>query len=139
MKGVTQIVGAILLILIAIGGAVAVLTWTRVTTRNYMNESEEQIDEDIQSSKAAFVIYNLTSNDITIKNIGKTDLKIDSFQVYVNNSRETITSYSKTGKIGPSENVTLTVTTDLKAKIYDVEVTGQYGLIDGVLSNTINW
>lgn len=139
MKGVTQLVGAIILILIAIGGAVGVLTWAQVTTKNYMNESEGEIDESIRSSNAAFVIYNMTSHKITLKNIGETNLKIDSFRIYLNNSQETITNYSKTGGIGPSENVTLTISTDLKSDLYKLEVTGQHGLVDGVLTNTTFW
>ncbi|MFB6076136.1 MAG: hypothetical protein ABEK17_03245 [Candidatus Aenigmatarchaeota archaeon] len=137
MKGITQLVGAIILILIAIGGAVGVLSWGQLTTQNYRNQSEENIQRNIESSEASFVIYNISSQNITIKNIGEIDLKIDSFQIYLDDKKQQIIGTSKTGDIKPDENVKIKVSTDLETG-NNVLVTGQYNLADEAPTDA-NW
>lgn len=93
MKGQTVVVGAIILVLVFVGIAGSLFLFVQRTSKTVTEEGGEEIEEQSKRAEAAFAINKLyPPNKIEVKNIGETTLQINSFTVYINNSRTSFTT-----------------------------------------------
>lgn len=116
MKGVSEIILVILILLIAISMTAVLFIWVNQTTFNIYPEESQQTAYLRQ--KACLGIENIGSSQVTIKNCGATML--EDFKVYVDGSLQTVTVPNK---LYPGNVSAITVTIPENSKVF---VTSNY-------------
>lgn len=106
MKGISQLIAAVLLILIAVAGSFVVFMWSQETTKNYQNQSEEWVQGRTKSSEANFYIKEKNGDNITIINNGRVKLPVKSFTFYFNDQKILAQPYKNVSKLAPDEELT---------------------------------
>ena len=129
-KGVSLIIGATLLLIIAIGLGLTYIFWAEKAQRNVGNASKEFIEHKKLMSEANFKIDDIQGNKIIIKNIGNIELDANTFNVYLNSTF--VRAVPDKNIIKPGDVATLTITDAYAPGKYLVKVGGQYGLIDEI-------
>ncbi len=90
MRGVSEIIGEILLIIITIVIISTSFYFYHTTIYKSGEKIEERSEKVYCSQSSNIVILEVDGKNITIKNKGGTKLNLDNFRVYVNGENKTI-------------------------------------------------
>jgi len=131
MRGVSEVIGTILLIIIAII-TISFSFYFYQTTIYKSGEETRNAGEKIYCSQSSnFIILKMEGKNLTIKNDGGTKLNLDYFRVYVN---ETLVNFTYSSgpylNIGNTTILTLNITPGNKAR---VKVIGDCGTGDKII------
>ena len=118
MKGISEIIGEILLIIITIS-IISISFYFYQTTIYKSGEEIEKGSEKIYCSQSSnFMILEVNGKNITIKNNGGTKLDLDKFRVYINETLVNFTySFGHYLNVGNTARLSLDVTPGTKARI----------------------
>jgi len=132
-KGVSTIIAAILLFLIAMSLIISFLSWSTGFVGKYKNVGNEKTEETLAKFGTSFYIYEIQGNVIRVKNNGQKTIAADDLHVYVNGTL--VSAVNDTPSIAPGEilNFTLSQSTDDSI----VEVSGPFGKHDEVSGELI--
>ena len=132
-KGVSTIIAAILLFLIAMSLVISFLSWSTGFVGKYKNVGNEKTEETLAKFGTSFYIYEIQGNVIRVKNNGQKTISADDLHVYVNGTL--VSAVNDTSSIAPGEilNFTLSQSTDDSI----VEVSGPFGKHDEVSGELI--
>lgn len=133
MKG-QVVVGALLLVLVFIAISGSLYFFVRDTGKDVGEKGSEVVEESAKKSEAAIAIYEVYKSNsdwnVTLKNIGKTELNVSSLSFYLNDSLVNPDSTDCNKEFEPEVSCNFTFSEDLEYG--DFEVTGPYGTWDQV-------
>lgn len=135
-KGVSQLVVAMLLLILAVSLSTSFFMWGQDVLDFVGNVTETQIGEKIKEGEASFYITLIKDYTIEIKNAGETKLSGNKFSVYLNKSKGPAALSQP--QLSPGEKANLTVSENLTNKNYMVVVTGEHNTRDEV-NLTLYW
>ncbi len=92
MRGVSEIIGEILLIIITIVIISTSFYFYHTTIYKSGEKIEERSEKVYCSQSSNIVILEVDGSNVTIKNKGGTKLNLDKFRVYVNGENRTIST-----------------------------------------------
>ena len=134
-KGITPLLVAILMVILVVFMGTAFLYWGQGMGEDFRNVTEDVTRSQVESSKTNFAIISVSGTEVGVKNKGETNLHVDDFNFYLN---DTEYNYISTNPPGVTElNTGDIVIFDLGVGLssYIVKVSGPYGRTD-IVENT---
>jgi len=129
MKGISTLIVAILLVLIATSLATLFFAWGNEVNEIFKSTTENITQEKISQSQASFFVATVAENKIAIKNNGEVPLDVGDFYVYLNDTLATATPENPSQtKVNPGEMLCLVVSAP--DGNYTIRVSGPYGKMD---------
>lgn len=114
MKGQISVVVSLVLVALFIAIAVSIYFFGARSSEIIGRGGEERTEEVVKRSEAAIAInkiYKLPTakNYVEVKNIGGVPLSTDSFSLYLNGSKRTLTPVGCPSEIKPGEECNLSI------------------------------
>lgn len=111
-KGISVLVGTILIVLVAVAVLGSVVYWMRSTSERVQRETEEQVES--KAEKVSFYINDTevlgSEVRITIVNNGKFPINSDEISVYYQGELKTATKVSGPDSIKPGQSAVFNIT-----------------------------
>ncbi|QQG39917.1 MAG: LamG domain-containing protein [Candidatus Aenigmatarchaeota archaeon] len=127
LKGISGLMVAIFLTLIAVGLAFAFLVFGRSTQETFEKEVGGGVEGQISSLQSGLAIANVNANNVTVKNTGRTNLDVSKIDVLLDGKKASTSATAAT--IVPGGTAVLTLTGFVPG-VHAVRVTGPGGVGD---------
>lgn len=130
MKGLTPIIGTIMLLLVVVGVAGTMLMWSQTSIESVSEASENETVGGIKKLESSFYINDIypSQNKIEIKNSGENPLSSDDFAVFLNNTKSDITTHNCGSELQSGQKCNLTAKNNIDNHL--IKVIGEYGTWD---------
>jgi len=125
-KGVSGIIAAVLLLLIAVSLVISFLAWGTGFVGKYKDIGDVKTEETLAKFGTSFYIYEIDGNVIRVKNNGQKTIDADNLHIYLNGTL--VSAINDTPSIAPGEILNFTLSQS--ADNYIVEVSGPFGKHD---------